>query len=126
GFASRFDEGVGARGADFDRLFREDMEAMAGRGDALGGMEAGRAADDDEIHGAMIEEGVEVLIGRTAMFAGEAGDLVGGGSVDGRDFDARDRAGGASVGFRDVAAADQAGASRHVPCSVRYEGWKEF
>ena len=54
GFFCGVDEGVGARGADFDRLFREDVKAMAGGGDALLSVEAGWASDDDEIHGAMV------------------------------------------------------------------------
>jgi len=108
-----FDEGVGARGGDFDWFFRQDVKAVAGGGDALGGVEAGGAAKDDEIHGAMIEEGVEVLVWSAAMLAAKAGDFFGVGSVDGGDFDAGDGAGGARVGFRDVAAADQADVEGH-------------
>ena len=100
------DESVGALGADFDGLFREDMEARAGGSDALRGVEAGRAAENDEFHGAMAEEGVEVLIGSSAMFAAEVGDFFGVGAVDGGDFYAGDSTRGASVGFRDVAATD--------------------
>jgi len=60
GLFRSFDEGVGARGADFDRFLGEDMEAVAGGGDALRGVEAGGSADHHEVHGAMIEEGFEV------------------------------------------------------------------
>ncbi len=48
-----FDEDVGACGADFDRFFRKDVQTLAGGGDALSGVEAGRAANDYEIYGAM-------------------------------------------------------------------------
>ncbi|OLC83114.1 MAG: hypothetical protein AUH66_03325 [Acidobacteria bacterium 13_1_40CM_4_57_6] len=54
GFLCCFDEGVGARSVDFDGLFREDVEALAGGGDALGGVEAGRGTDEYEIHGTML------------------------------------------------------------------------
>jgi len=40
------------------------------------------------------EEGVRVLIGSAAVFAAEAGDFFGIGSVDGGDFDAADSARG--------------------------------
>ena len=63
------------------------------------------------------------------MFAAEAGDFFGVGSLDGRDFDAGDGTGGASVRLRDVAAADQADVGGHgkslvisYQCSVREEG----
>jgi len=53
GFFCSVDEGIGARGGDFDGLLREDVKALTGSGDALRGMEAGRGSDDDEIHGTM-------------------------------------------------------------------------
>src|SRR6266699_293058 len=53
GLSRGCDEGVGACRADFDGFFRQDVQAAAGRGDALGGMEAGGTADNHEIHGAM-------------------------------------------------------------------------
>ena len=53
GFLCGVDEGVGTRGADFDGLFGEDVQAVASGGDSLRGVEAGRGADDDEVHGAM-------------------------------------------------------------------------
>ena len=63
------------------------------------------------------------------MFAAEAGDFFGVGSVDGGDFDAGDSAGSARMGFRDVAAADEADVEGHgelsvisYQCSVREEG----
>jgi len=37
------------------------MQATACGRDALRGVEARRAADDNDIHGAMLQEGVEVL-----------------------------------------------------------------
>ena len=118
-----FDEGIGAGGADFDGLFREDVQAAAGGGDALRGVEARGAADDDEVHGAMIEKGVEVLIGGAAVFAAKAGDFFGVGSVDGGDFDAGDGAGGTGVSFRDIAAADEADVDGHGKLLViRYQG----
>src|SRR5690242_21265813 len=89
------------------------MQAMAGGGDALGGVEAGGAAQDDEIHGAMIEKGFEVLVGSAAVLAAKAGDFFGIGSVDGGDFDAGDGACGARVSFRDVTAADEADVESH-------------
>jgi len=106
GLFRSFNEGVRARGADFDRLLRKDVQAVTGGGNALRGVEAGGTADNDEIHGAMIEEGFEIWVGRGAVLAGETGDFFGIGSVDGGDFDAGDGPGGAGVGFRDVAAAD--------------------
>lgn len=48
-----FDEGVGTRGADFDRFLSKDVQALTGSADALGGVKAGGTADDHEIHGAM-------------------------------------------------------------------------
>ncbi len=80
--------------------------------------EAGRAADDDEIHGTMLEKGVEVLIGSAAVFAAEAGDFLGVGSVDGGDFDSGDGARGAGMRLRDVAAADEADVNGHGKLSV--------
>jgi len=108
-----FDEGVGTRDADFDGFFRKDVQAMTGGGDALGSVQAGRTADNDELHGAMSQEGVEVLIGSAAVFTAEAGDFFGVGSVDGRDFGAGDGVRGAGVGFRDVAAADETDMGSH-------------
>jgi len=53
GLLGGFDEGVGTGGANFDRFFSEDVQALTGGGNALHGVEAGRAAEDDEIHRAM-------------------------------------------------------------------------
>jgi hypothetical protein len=100
------DERVGARGVDFERFFGEDMEAAARGGDALLGVKAGRAAEDDEIYLAMIEEGVEVFIRRAAKFMAEAADFLGVRAMDGGNFHAGDGAGSASVSFGDVASAD--------------------
>lgn len=47
------------------------------------------------------------------MFAAEADDFFGVGSVDRGDFDSGDGAGGAGVGFCDVAAADEADVESH-------------
>ena len=58
------------------------------------------------------------MIGSAAVFAGEAGDFFGIGSVDGGDCDSGDGAGGASVGLCDVAAADEADIERHKEFSV--------
>jgi len=118
GLSCGFDERIGARGADFNGLFREDVQTMAGGGDALRGVQAGGAADDGEIHGAMIEEGAKVLIARAAVFAAEASDFFGVPSVDGGDFDAGDNTSGAGVRFRDVAAADEADVNSHGKRSV--------
>jgi len=74
GLSCGFDEGVGTRDADFDRFFRKDVEAMMGGGDALRCVQAGRAADDHQIHGAMLQEGVEILIALdAARLAAESG-----------------------------------------------------
>jgi hypothetical protein len=118
GLLCGFDEGVGTRGADFDRLFRKDVEAVTGGRDALRGVEAGRTADDDKLHGAMLQEGFKVLIGSAAVFAAETGDFFGVGSVDGGDLDAGDGASGAGVGIGDVAAADEANVGGHEKFSV--------
>ncbi len=53
------------------------------------------------------------MIGGAAVFAAEAGDFLGVGSVDGGDFDSRDGACGAGVGLRDVAAADKTDVEGH-------------
>jgi hypothetical protein len=108
------DESVGAFGGDFDGFFREDVEVCAGGGDALRGMEAGGAAEDNEIHGAMAEESVEILIRRSAVFVAKVGDFFRIGAVYGGDFYARDSARGASVGFGDVTAADEADVGGHL------------
>ena len=113
-----FDEGVGACGTDFDRFFRKDVQAVSGRGDALRGVQSGRTADDHEIHGAMLEEGVEVMVGRAAVFAAEVGEFFGVGSVDRGDFDSRNGTGGTGVGHRDVAPADEADVGGHGKFSV--------
>src|SRR6266403_5067960 len=113
GLICGFDEGVGTRDADFDWFFRKDVEALTSGGDALRGVQAGRTADNHEIHGAMLQKGVEVLIEGAAVFAAEAGDFFGAGSVDGGDLDAGDGPRGASVSFRDVAAADEADVGGH-------------
>jgi hypothetical protein len=89
------------------------VEAITGGGDSLRGVQAGRTSDDDELHGAMLQEGVEVLIGSAAVLAAEAGDFFGVSSVDGGDFDARDGSSGASMSFRDVAAADETDVDFH-------------
>ena len=86
---------------------------MTGGGDALRGVQAGRTANDDELHGAMLQKCVEVLIGSAAVLAAEARDFFGIGSVDSRDFNSRNGARGAGMGFRDVAAADEADMRRH-------------
>lgn len=113
-----FDKGLGARGSNFDRFFREHVQALTGGGNALSGVEAGGAAKDDEIHGAMLQKGVEGLIRSAAVFAAEAGDFFGVGAVHGGDFDAGDGEGGAGVGFRDVAAAYEADVGGHEKLSV--------
>lgn len=53
GFFCGFDEQVGARSADFDGLFRENVEALTCGGDALRSVKSGGGTDDDEIHGTM-------------------------------------------------------------------------
>jgi hypothetical protein len=108
-----FDEGVGASGTDFNWFFCQDVQAVTRGGDALRGVEAGGTADDDEIHGAMLQESVEVLIGSAAVFAAEASDFFGVGSLDRGNFDSGDGTGGAGVGFRNVAAADEADVGSH-------------
>jgi hypothetical protein len=107
------DESVGTRGADFNRFFREDVEALTGGGNALRSVEAGGTADDYKIHRAMFQEGVELLIRRAAVFAAETGDFFGVGSMDGGDFDSGDGTCSASVGLGDVAAADEADVESH-------------
>jgi len=113
-----FDEGIGAYGADFDRLLREHVQAAAGGGDTLLRVQAGRATDDYQVHGAMWQEDVEVSIGGAAVFAAEAGDFFCVGSMDRGDFYSREGPGGASVRFRDVAAANEADVEGHEKCSV--------
>ena len=54
GFFRGFDERVGARSADFDGLFRKNVEALTCGGDALRSVKSGGGTDDDEIHGTML------------------------------------------------------------------------
>jgi len=118
GFFCGVDKGVGASGGDFEWLFDEYVETSLSGSDALRGVEAGGAAEDDEIHGAMLEEGGEVREGSAAVFAAEAGDFFGIGAVNGGDFDIGNGAGGARVSFGDVAAADEADVDGHGEFSV--------
>jgi hypothetical protein len=61
----------------------------------------------------MFYEGFEILIGSAAVFAAEAGDFFGVGSVDSGDFDPGDGASSAGVRLRDVAAADESDVESH-------------
>src|SRR5207247_10959439 len=64
------------RSSDLDRFFRENMQAALGRGNTLGGVQPGRAADGNQIHRTVSEERVEVLIRFSAMRAAESTDLL--------------------------------------------------
>jgi hypothetical protein len=99
-------ECIGASSGDFYRFFREDMQALVGGGDALFGVQTGGTADDHQIHGAVFQEGGEVLIRSSSVFVAEMSDFFEVGAVDSGDFDPGDGSGRAGVSFRDVAAAD--------------------
>ena len=100
------DKGVGAGRGDVQGLFDENVQAMPGGGDAVLGVKAGGAADDDEVHRPMLEEAVEVVIESSGEFAGEESDLFRVGAVDRGNCDAGNGACGASVSLGDVAATD--------------------
>ena len=76
------------------------------RGDSLLGVLAGGTAEDDGLHGAVGEEGLEISEGFAAVLATEVGDLFSVDAVDGGDLGAGDSIDSAGVGFRDVAAAN--------------------
>ncbi len=113
GALRRFDERIGALGADIDGLFGEDMQAAASGRNAMSGVQAGRTSDDDQIHRAMREEGIEVLIGLSAVLAAEASDFFRVGAVDGGNFDAGNGACGAGVRLRDISAANETNVRGH-------------
>ena len=100
------DKGVGTGRGDVQGLFDKNVQAMTGSGDAVLGVKAGGAADDDEVHGPMLEEALEVVVGCSGEFAGEASDLFGVGAVDRGNCDAGNGACGTSVSFGNVAATD--------------------
>src|SRR5260370_35490873 len=68
-----FDEGVGALGAYIHGLFCQHVQAAPGCGDAVSGVQAGRASDNHELPGGGGKESVEVLIWLSAVFAAKVG-----------------------------------------------------
>ena len=68
------DQSVCAFRAYIHGLFCQHVQAAPGCGDAVSGVQAGRASDDHEIDGAVGEKSVEVLIWLSAVFAAEARD----------------------------------------------------
>ena len=55
-----FDQRVGACRGDVDRFFREHVKAALSGGDALLGVESGRASDHDQVHRPVGQERFEV------------------------------------------------------------------
>ena len=86
-------------GADIDRLLGQHMKAALRRGNALGRMQAGRAADRDHVHRAMRQKCVEVVVRLPAMLAAERRDLLRVRSVDRGDLNPGNRPSSARVGL---------------------------
>src|SRR5205823_2559088 len=108
-----FNKFVGLAGADVDGLFRENMQTLFCSGDALGGVQARRAANHDQVHGAVRQKSRELSIGRATVLAAEPLYFSSIRSVNCANFDARDSARSARVRFRDVAAANQSQVKSH-------------
>ena len=69
GAVAGFDDAVDLRGRHVERLLRQHVEPAPDRGDGLLRVHARRCADGDDVERAMIEEAMQIVVGRAAVLA---------------------------------------------------------
>lgn len=100
-------EFISALGGDIDRLFRQNMQSTLSRGDALGCVQSGGAADRDQIQRAMIQERLEVSVRLGCVLLRKPTDSRLIMTVDRRDGNSGNRMRCPRVSCADVTAANQ-------------------
>ena len=114
-----FDEFVSSTGGDVNGLLREHMQTVTRSRYPVCCMQARRTSYRHEIHWAMTQERVEVLISLRFMFAAKAIHFLRVGSINGCNGNARNGACRPGMRVADVATTDKSYVDRHAIRALR-------
>ena len=109
----RRDEFIRPARADVNRLFRQNVQALLGRGDALSGMQSRWTPNNDEIHRAVRQKRREIRVRSPAMFDTEFASLLRIGSVYRSNLYTGNGARRPRMRLRNIAAANQSDMKGH-------------
>jgi hypothetical protein len=102
----RCDQDVGSGRGNVDRFFRQHVQSVLGRGNALFGVQARWAPNHHQIHRPVRQKSREIDVGCAAVVAAKAFDIRPIRTVNRGNLHTRDCAGRTRVRFGDVPASD--------------------